>query len=107
MNERDFLRHHTEIDGIAPEIFVGVNAETIAAASHQHDVTLEANIRWEVKLRIVDGVGTVTPGPAAMNTGVAALPGHRGCARHELPTDAGHHRLELVARVGTLRQRQE
>jgi hypothetical protein len=45
MNERDFLRYHADMDGIAPEILVGINAEAVAAASEQCDVALEAGIR--------------------------------------------------------------
>src|SRR2546429_616458 len=45
IDERDLLRHHTDMDSIAPDILVGINAEPVAAASEQRDVALEPDIR--------------------------------------------------------------
>src|SRR5205823_11585517 len=45
MDQGNFLCKHTNIDGIAPKILVGVDTKSVASAPDQVDVTLEADIR--------------------------------------------------------------
>src|SRR5439155_13038712 len=101
MDERHFLRHYADMDGIAPKILVGIDAQPVVAVSNQHNVTLEAGIRNGNRGR--SGVGSIrviAPGAAAMNTGVAALPRRCSVGRREVETDAGRHGVELTAGVG-------
>src|SRR6516165_9009388 len=45
-NRRDLLRHHADIELVAPEIAVAVEAEAVVEALKQIDVALEAEIGW-------------------------------------------------------------
>src|SRR5438128_967923 len=103
MNERNFLRHHADIDGVAPEIFVGVDAESVVAMAQQCDVALEADIGDPYERRVIFRIGAVAPGAAAVNAGIASLPWHRSASRSEVPSDAGRYRLELCVHVDPLR----
>src|SRR4051794_31960286 len=100
MNQGDLLCKHANIDGIAPKIPIGVDTKSVVSAANQRDVTLDANIGSKHLRPGVVGIGAVAPGAAAVNTSKAALPGHRGAARREVPADAGRHRVKLTAHVG-------
>ena len=41
VNQRNLLRHDADIDGVAPEIPVAVNPQSVATASNQRDIALE------------------------------------------------------------------
>src|SRR5205085_5418054 len=107
MNERDLLRHHTDMDSIAPDILIGIYAEPVTATAQQCDVALEAGIRNKVECRVILRIGVVAPCAAPLNAGIAAGPGHRRTAGRELEADAGHDRLELGILVRPLRNHDE
>src|SRR5450631_393291 len=66
MDQGNFLRHHADIDRVAPQIAVFVQAEAVVEARHQNDVTLEPGIGRGG--RRINSTRAVAPRAATMAT---------------------------------------
>jgi hypothetical protein len=44
MDLGNLLRHHADIDGVAPQVAIAVQPKSVVAAADQRDVTLEPDI---------------------------------------------------------------
>src|SRR5204862_8214508 len=73
-DERHFLRHHADIDPVAPQIAVAVYAEPVLAPAKQRDVALQTDVGSAQNERVVTRIGSKPPGAPHLAAGIPAFP---------------------------------